>query len=100
MLAGDIFGPETNFRIGPRASMRNFTCMPPTSMTRMWRAAALPGILLLARIGLDSPRNRCLSPPAPRRASAAGSPERPQQQQIVCGPTVKQPLNYIAEEVC
>src|ERR1700674_6016591 len=56
MLGGDIFGPETNLWIGPRASIRNFTCMPPTSTTRMWRALALPRIFLLARIGLDYAR--------------------------------------------
>src|SRR5437588_98163 len=50
MLAGDICGPETNLRTGPRASTRNFTCAPPISMTRMWRARKLPGVLLLARI--------------------------------------------------
>src|SRR6202030_4550064 len=62
MPSGDSFGPETNLWIGPRASIRNFTCMPPTSTTRMWRALTLPGIFLLARIGLDYAR------PAARRA--------------------------------
>src|SRR5437588_9931730 len=77
MLAGDICGPETNLRTGPRASTRNFTCAPPISMTRMWRARKLPGVLLLARIerilpgigGFDHRRSR--APHAAARYAAA-----------------------------
>src|SRR2546429_9214562 len=77
MLAGDICGPETNLRTGPRASTRNFTCAPPISMTRLWRARKVPGVLLLARIerilpgigGFD--HRRSCAPPAAARYPAA-----------------------------
>src|SRR5271156_4053172 len=56
MRAGTMAGPESNFWIVPRAPTRSFTCEPPTSMTRMCRAAELPERFLLARIGGFSPQ--------------------------------------------
>ncbi len=59
MRAGPILGPEANSWIVPCAPTRAFTCVPPTSMTRI--RAALAGRFLLPRIGGFSPESAVLT---------------------------------------
>src|SRR5579862_6833341 len=61
MAAGVIRGPETNFWIGPRPPMRNLTCVPPTSTTRMRCGVRLSGTFLLVRIAGFSPESAALT---------------------------------------
>src|SRR3984885_1971528 len=56
MREGSMAGPESNFWIVPWAPTRSFTCEPPTSRTRMCRAADARERFLLARIAGFSPQ--------------------------------------------